>query len=400
MALKTPGATSTTRHSRAPHQHDHPWRPLLVRLHFYAGVLVGPLIVIAAVTGMLDVFAPPLERAVYSTELVAEPAGRTALPLQTQVEAAVTAMPGLRMSGVKATHEPDETTRVDFADPTLEGMSARSVFVDPYTAEVRGSLVTRHGGTPLTSWLGALHGDLHLGEPGRIYAELASHWLAVLTVGGLILWWERSARHVGWRSGRFWRRFAAVDRSHAGLHRSLSWHSVVGNWSFLVVLVLALTGLMVGVSSGPKWTGFLASQGASTPRMSTALPGASGASGRPSGAASSADAGASGGHDHGAASAPGQASDGQAPAADGVTRPGQMPSGASVDQVLDGARSAGVTVSVTLTAPKAPGQGWSASEGDLALPVNLDQAVIDPTTGNAVRTMSWDSWPLLAQAGV
>ena len=156
--------------SAVPHHHDHPWRPLLVRFHFFAGVIAGPLVVIAAVTGILYVFAPSIERAVYHNELVAEANGRPQLPVQQQVEAAIKATPNRPFSSVKAAVEPDETTRVNFSDPSLPAMSSYSVYVDPYTGDVRGNLVTRHGGTPVTAWLSALHGDLHLGTPGRVYA--------------------------------------------------------------------------------------------------------------------------------------------------------------------------------------------------------------------------------------
>ena len=43
--------------------------PLLRRLHFYAGVLVAPFLVIAAVTGMLYAFTPQIDRIMYSDQL-------------------------------------------------------------------------------------------------------------------------------------------------------------------------------------------------------------------------------------------------------------------------------------------------------------------------------------------
>ena len=86
----------------------------------------------------------------------------------------------------------------------------------------------------------------------------------------------------------------------------------------------------------------------------------------------------------------------------------QLPSAASLnrtaavadkaDAILAAAQSGGVTEAVNLTAPKAPGQAWLASEADLTWPVNLDQAAIDPHTGQVVRTLSWSEWPVLAQA--
>ncbi len=121
-------------------------------MHFYAGVLIGPFVLVLCLSGLAYAVSPQLERLVYRHELVADPAGRQPLPLSAQVESAVAARPELRMSGVRTADEPDQTTRVDFADPTLETMVSRSVFVDPYTAQVRGELVTRHGRTAL--WAG------------------------------------------------------------------------------------------------------------------------------------------------------------------------------------------------------------------------------------------------------
>ena len=49
--------------------------PLLLRLHFYAGVVVAPFLVIAALTGLAYAFTPQLERVVHADELVVTPAG-------------------------------------------------------------------------------------------------------------------------------------------------------------------------------------------------------------------------------------------------------------------------------------------------------------------------------------
>lgn len=48
---------------------------LLRRLHFYAGILVGPFLVITALSGLLYVFTPKLERAVYVDALTGTQSG-------------------------------------------------------------------------------------------------------------------------------------------------------------------------------------------------------------------------------------------------------------------------------------------------------------------------------------
>jgi hypothetical protein len=92
---------------------------------------------------------------------------------------------------------------VVFAVPELTNDRDRTVYVDPYTGQIRGQLTTWFGSTPITTWLDDLHRHLHLGEPGRLYTELAASWVWVLVLGGLVLWWQRQRRpHNGSRNGR------------------------------------------------------------------------------------------------------------------------------------------------------------------------------------------------------
>ena len=83
-----------------------------------------------------------------------------------------------------------------FADPSLGESQYRTVFVDPGTAEIRGDLPTygSSGALPLRTWISNLHRSLNLGEPGRIYSELAASWLWVIALGGLLLWIDRIRR--------------------------------------------------------------------------------------------------------------------------------------------------------------------------------------------------------------
>ena len=364
----------------------HPWRPLLVRMHFYAGVFVAPFVILVSLTGLAYALTPQLERLVYPDQLVTAAQGRDPVPLDRQVEAAVRAMPHLALSGVRPAEAPDETTEVNFADPSLSGMQARTVYVDPYTAQVRGSLVTQHGTTPLTTWLGQFHAHLNLGTVGRVYAELASAWALVLVIGGLLLWWERSRRHLGVRTARFWRRLLWVDRSHPGLHRTMSWHATVGAWVLLVTVVLSVTGLMISLTTSSRWTAVSQQFGWTAPRLDPTV--AAAPAGAPGGSAGAVP---------GSAAGPADAHAGHGSAPMGARVPGAMPAGVGVQQVLDSARAAGVSEAVSLTAPSRPGTGWSVAETDLTWPVNLDAAVIDPATGKVVRTLEWSQWPVGAQ---
>lgn len=71
-------------------------RPLLLRMHFYAGLLIAPLLFIAAATGLLYAASWQAEKIVYADELTVPRVGERALPLSTQVRAAREAEPGVR----------------------------------------------------------------------------------------------------------------------------------------------------------------------------------------------------------------------------------------------------------------------------------------------------------------
>ena len=378
-----PGRPSPTADPGRPSSR-HPWRPLLVRLHFYAGVLTAPFVILVCLSGLAYALTPQLDRLVYANDLVADPAGRAPLPLADQVAAAVRSQPTLALAGVRLPDSPQETTEVNFADPALTAqMAARTVYVDPYTGAVRGSLVTRHGTTPLTTWLGQFHANLQLGQPGRVYAELASAWLLFVAFGGLFLWWERARRHQRTGSPRFWRRLLWPDRSRPGLHRTMSWHSTVGLWALVIVVVLAVTGLLISPYAGTRWTALSTAAGWTAPRLDATLPvsAANPAQGSPNSAGADEHSGHAG-HGGGGSAA---------------RVPGVMPAGRSVDEIVEAAARAGITDGVSLTTPARPGTGWTVAETDLQWPVHLDQAVIDPTTGAVVRTLPWEAWPLGAQ---
>ncbi len=93
---ETPGATEkretleTLETSEAPPSDPTPppphkpttWsalRPLLLRLHFYAGVLVAPFLLVAALSGLLYALSFQAEKVVYAHELEV-PVGDATLP--------------------------------------------------------------------------------------------------------------------------------------------------------------------------------------------------------------------------------------------------------------------------------------------------------------------------------
>lgn len=247
-------------------------------MHFYAGVLAAPFVFLACLTGLIYVFNPQIDRLLEPGLLVVDKPGHNTLPLNQQVAKAMASEPGLNVVSVVPNTRPDETTRVNFNRPGGPEMTYHTAFVNPYTGEVQGSedMSMHGGGTRFSVWLAQFHGDLGLGEFGRWYSELASLWLVVLTIGGIIVWWQRCATHRKITSGTFWKRLTIVDRGRRpGMKRTMSWHSVIGVWTALLALLFGLTGLPFARTSGPKWVGITTegSMHASGVKLDTKLPG-------------------------------------------------------------------------------------------------------------------------------
>lgn len=168
-------------------------RPLVLRLHFYAGVLIGPFLLVAALTGALYALSPQLEKALYADLLKPPAATTTQVPLARQVAAAERVTTVAHLVAVRPA--PDGgTTRVIFDDGGFAESYRHAVFVDPGTGAVLGqeTVYGTTGALPVRSWIDELHRSMHLGDAGRYYSELAASWLWVVALGGVALWVARA----------------------------------------------------------------------------------------------------------------------------------------------------------------------------------------------------------------
>ncbi|KUO17410.1 PepSY-associated TM helix domain-containing protein [Streptomyces dysideae] len=325
-----------------------PLRPLILRLHFYAGVLVAPLLLVAATTGFLYAASFQAEKLVYAHELTV-PVGETKLPVSEQVAAAREAHPDGTVSAIRPSPEDDATTRVLLSG--VEGVDAGhtlAVFVDPYTGQVRGAL-EQYGSTgalPLRTWIDEFHRDLHLGDTGRFYSELAASWLWVIAGGGLVLWFSR-------------RRALRKVRGTSGRRRTLGLHGTVGAWAAAGFLFLSATGLTWSAYAGANIDELRTSLGHSTPSVSAA-------------------AGEHAGHDGTAAS-------------------GDTAAGAGLDEVLAAARAKGLGDPVEIVPPADAESAYVVRQVQRSWPEKQDSVAIDPATGEVTDELRFADYPLLAK---
>ena len=348
-------------------------RRLVLRLHFYAGILVAPFLIVAAVSGGLYAVAPTLEQFVYRDYLHVETTGPAA-PVSDQVEAARAQRPDLAVSAVRPAVESGDTTRVLFTDPTLGESERLAVFVDPVTARPVGELVVYGSSSalPMRTWISQLHRHLHLGEPGRIYSELAASWLWVIALGGVYLW-VRRYRTARARAGAATPRLWTVKHGARGRNRALGWHGAIGLWIAVGLVFLSAPGLTWSKYAGEHVTDLRTSLGWTTPSVSKKL-----------GATDTAPAG---GHDgHGGHEAPAAGS-------------GMLDAnvGRLEDAVCAVAAGAGVTGAVEASIPSAPDTAFTVAQTRQPWQFATDVVAVDGATGQITDTSRFADWPLAAK---
>ncbi|WP_320774591.1 PepSY domain-containing protein [Streptomyces sp. CRN 30] len=329
-----------------------PLRPLILRLHFYAGVFVAPFLLVAAVTGLLYAASFQAERLVYDHELTVPAADGAKLPISEQVAAARAAHPEGTVAAVRPSPEDDATTRVMLSGVAgVDPAHTLAVFVDPYTAEVRGAL-EQYGSTgalPLRTWIDEFHRDLHLGQPGRLYSEFAASWLWVIAGGGLVLWFSR-------------RRARRKVRGTAGRRRTLGLHGATGAWIAAGLVFLSATGLTWSTYAGANVEKLRVSLGQTTPVVSSA-------------AAAGEHAG------HGAAAGTG----------------GDAEHGVGLDKVLAAARAEGLGDPVEIVPPADAATAYVVRQVQRSWPEKQDAVAVDPATGEVTDVLRFADHPVLAK---
>ena len=197
------------------------------RWHFYAGMIVAPVLIVVAATGALYIFKDELERLVYPQIMVVESTGQR-VSYQAQMEAVRAAVPpGARFAQLLVNDDPTRATSFAVFSTKFE-----NAYVDPYSGKYLGSIDLKGFFDVVLT----IHRQLFIGTTGRIVVELVTCWTVVLLVTGTYLWWPR-------KSSQVWGVWLPRLRKHPYvILRDL--HSVGGIYVAAIALVIALTGLM------------------------------------------------------------------------------------------------------------------------------------------------------------
>lgn len=213
----------------------------LWRWHFYAGLIVLPVLALMAVTGALYLYKPEVEAWLYPVRIAAPPDAQPLPPSRLIAAAQVAGAPANQLL-VPASR--DESWRVTTGSTVT--------FVDPYSGRLLGRM--HDGGIMQT--IRDLHSLALTGPIGNRLVEVVAGWAILLCITGVYLRWPRRGNPAlairGQPGGRlFWRDL----------------HGTLGFLSTGVILFLAVTGMPWTDMWGGGLRAIIAANGAGRPPM-------------------------------------------------------------------------------------------------------------------------------------
>ena len=201
-------------------------RRLLFNLHLYAALIAGAFIFVLGLTGSIMAFEPEIEHVLHWRLTYVKPQGRV-LSLG-EIRAAIEkAFPGEPIGAYGLSTARNISYQVE--------LDRGVVSIDQYTGKVLG---VRQRSDLVNTTLNSIH-QIHLrmgirsrSDPGKRIMSWAGVVMLFLLLSGVYLWWPYQRVTIQW--------------SGWSLRTWLDIHNAVGIFSFVLLLVLAATGVVIG----------------------------------------------------------------------------------------------------------------------------------------------------------
>ena len=217
------------------------------RWHFYASILVLPILAVLALTGFVILLKPTIERIAYH-DLLYVANSSSSLSLEEQRSIVESRYELAFIDAVVPPRDASRSTQFDITD--VDGR-ALSVYVNPSTGKILGHI---NNDARIDFVATRIHGTLFMGKWGDYLIEIAAGWTLIMVFTGLVLWMPRK-----WIPGSLRRAF--VPRLRVGGRKP--WrdtHGLVGALVAPLLVFLLVTGLpWAGFWGERVWTPFIES---------------------------------------------------------------------------------------------------------------------------------------------
>jgi len=216
-------------------------RRLFLRIHRWIGLLLGAVIVLVGLSGSILSYRQDIDEFLNASMMkVAVPANPAYRPLNEILTAAKAVIPqGALVERLRMPRHPGAAAAVTYAtDGDDLDTYFWEVFVDPYTAVVKGQRVYLHGDNqlsqPFIRILVAFHWTLLLGFNNAYILGAIGISLFFSVLIGLYLWWPANGN---WRQGLKIKWGATPERVAFDVHRT------IGAYYAAIFLVMIATGV-------------------------------------------------------------------------------------------------------------------------------------------------------------
>ncbi|WP_281233089.1 PepSY-associated TM helix domain-containing protein [Flavobacterium gelatinilyticum] len=198
-------------------------------LHLWLGLISGLIVFIVALTGSILVFEDELDQFFNPEFYKVAAVGKEKLPVDVIIADIEKQYHITEIDRIHTFYDPERSLIVTGPD---DNKKDQIFSVDPYTGKVLASIPQKGR---FFSVVLDLHRHLILGKFGKAVTGISCLIFVFMLLSGIVLWWPKKMKNLKQRLTVKW------DASF----KRVNWdfHSTFGFYTFLVLLVISLTGL-------------------------------------------------------------------------------------------------------------------------------------------------------------
>ncbi|GET24744.1 PepSY domain-containing protein [Prolixibacter sp. NT017] len=220
------------------------FRNILSKIHLWLGLASGLVVFVISVTGAIYVFRTEITEWQRHNAIYAEHKAGNVLPISELLEKAQKDFgPERKISWVNVYNNPDKSWVFFSYQSNPEALTYFGIlkhydamYVDPYSGEEKAVYNEKYDFFNIVKWL---HWSLLLRTPvGQPIVGWSTLIFVILLISGLILWWPKN-----WRRTKNIFRIKWIKTTSA-YKRLYDLHNVLGFYSLILALIIALTGMI------------------------------------------------------------------------------------------------------------------------------------------------------------
>jgi uncharacterized iron-regulated membrane protein len=197
-------------------------RNLLIVVHRWTALIVGLILFCAAASGAALVFEGAIDRALHPALWSVTPSGPT-MPIDSLIARVAAKYPADTVGAISLSSAPDRAWTMS--------TDALTLFVNPYTGEIKGTRTPLESQTTFSRRLHVFHVELFAGRVGRNIIGAVTAVALFLVLTGIIIWWPDKLVRINTTAS--WKRI------------NFDLHHALGSIAALILIIVTASGLVI-----------------------------------------------------------------------------------------------------------------------------------------------------------